>query len=116
MVARTYTLDEILSLIGRRRWLILIPFALGVAAAPLLARYAPERYRSEALILVIPQRVPDNYVKPTVRESAAERLPSITDQSSVAPGWSGSSRRWICTRPSARGTSWKTSFSGCVGM
>ena len=59
MSARTYTLDEILSLIARRRWLILIPFAVGVAAAPLLARFAPERYRSEALILVVPQRVPD---------------------------------------------------------
>ena len=80
MLARTYTLDEILSLIARRRWLILVPFALGVAAAPLLARYAPERYRSDALILVIPQRVPDSYVKPTVSQSVEERLPSITDQ------------------------------------
>ena len=52
----------------RRRWLILVPFALGVAATPLLARFAPARYRSEALIMVIPQRVPDNYVKPTVSE------------------------------------------------
>jgi polysaccharide chain length determinant protein (PEP-CTERM system associated) len=80
LLARTYTLDEILSLIARRRWLILIPFALGVAAAPILSRYAPERYRSEALILVIPQRVPDNYVKPTVSETVEQRLPSITDQ------------------------------------
>jgi polysaccharide chain length determinant protein (PEP-CTERM system associated) len=79
-VARTYTLDEILALLARRRWLILVPFALGVAAAPLLGRYAPERYRSEALILVIPQRVPDNYVKPTVSETVEQRLPSITDQ------------------------------------
>jgi uncharacterized protein involved in exopolysaccharide biosynthesis len=74
-VGRTYTFDEILSIIARRRWLILIPFALGVAAAPLLARYAPERYRSEALILVIPQRVPDNYVKPTVSESRRTTAP-----------------------------------------
>jgi len=80
VVARTYTLDEILSLIARRRWLILVPFALGVAAAPLLDRYAPERYRSDALILVIPQRVPDSYVKATVSQSVEERLPSITDQ------------------------------------
>jgi polysaccharide chain length determinant protein (PEP-CTERM system associated) len=29
---------------------------------------------------VIPQQVPDNYVKPTVSESVEERLPSITDQ------------------------------------
>ena len=80
MLARTYTLDEILRLIARRRWFILVPFALGAAAAPLLAPFAPERYRSEALILVIPQRVPDSYVKPTVSESVEERLPSITDQ------------------------------------
>ena len=80
MSVRTYTLNEIVSVIARRRWLILVPFAFGVAIAPLLARYAPERYRSEALILVIPQQVPDNYVKPTVSESVEERLPAITDQ------------------------------------
>jgi len=80
VLARTYTPGEILSRIVRRRWLILVPFALGAAAAPLLARYAPERYRSEALILVVPQRVPDSYVKPTISESVEERLPAITDQ------------------------------------
>ena len=75
MSVRKYSLDEIASVIARRRWLILVPFAFGVALAPLLARYAPERYRSEALIVVIPQQVPDNYVKPTVSESVEERLP-----------------------------------------
>ena len=57
-----------------------MPFALGLAAAPLLARLAPERYRSEALILVIPQQVPDDYVTPTMTEAIEERLPAITDQ------------------------------------
>src|SRR5215510_2624139 len=79
-VTRKRTPYEILRLIGRCRWLVLLPFAAGLTAAPLLARYAPERYRSEALIMVIPQRVPDNYVKPTVSESIEQRLPSITDQ------------------------------------
>jgi len=77
---RKYSPGEIASVIAQRRWLILVPFAFGVALAPLLARYAPERYRSEALIVVIPQQVPDNYVKPTVNESVEERLPSLTDQ------------------------------------
>ena len=80
MSARNYSLDGIANVIVQRRWLILVPFAVGVALAPFLARYAPERYRSEALIVVIPQQVPDNYVKPTVSESVEERLPSITDQ------------------------------------
>ena len=80
MSVRKYTLNEIVSAIARRRWLVLVPFAFGVAIVPLLARSAPERYRSEALIVVIPQQVPDNYVMPTVSESVDERLPSITDQ------------------------------------
>src|SRR4029434_3851152 len=73
-------LHEIASLIVRRRWLILLPFACGLAATPLLARYAPERYRSEALLLVIPQQVPDDYVTPTMTQPIEERLPAITDQ------------------------------------
>ncbi len=80
MSERTHTLHEIVSLIVRRRWLILLPFACGLAAAPLLARYAPERYRSEALLLVIPQQVPNEYVTPATTQPIGERLPSITDQ------------------------------------
>jgi polysaccharide chain length determinant protein (PEP-CTERM system associated) len=45
-----------------------------------LANVAPKRYRSDALILVVPQQVPDDYVKPTISETVAERLPAITDQ------------------------------------
>jgi polysaccharide chain length determinant protein (PEP-CTERM system associated) len=80
MAVRKYSPDEITALIVRRRWLLLVPFAIGVALAPVLARYAPERYRSEALILVIPQQVPDEYVRPTVNESVAGRLPALTEQ------------------------------------
>ena len=46
----------------------------------MLARYAPERYRSEALLLVIPQQVPNDYVTPTMTQPIEERLPAITDQ------------------------------------
>ena len=79
-MSRSLTLNDIVRALTRRRWIIVLPFALGVAAAPLLARLAPERYRSETLIMVVPQRVPDSYVKPTVTQSVADRLPGITDQ------------------------------------
>jgi polysaccharide chain length determinant protein (PEP-CTERM system associated) len=78
--SRTLTLDDIVRVLARRRWIVLLPFALGLAAVPLLARFSPERYRSETLIMVVPQRVPDSYVKPTVTESVEARLPSISDQ------------------------------------
>jgi polysaccharide chain length determinant protein (PEP-CTERM system associated) len=79
-VARHYTSEEVLNLIVRKRWLILIPIAIGLAAAPLLEPLVPPRFRSEALLLVVPQQVPRNYVQPTVTESVADRLPSITAQ------------------------------------
>jgi polysaccharide chain length determinant protein (PEP-CTERM system associated) len=77
---RKYTPDDITQVLVRRRWLILVPFAIGVALAPFLATLVPEKYRSETLILVVPQRVPDTYVKATITDSIEDRLPSITEQ------------------------------------
>ena len=80
MTVRTLNLHEALGIIVRRRWLVLLPFAFGLALTPLLAGLMPERYRSEALLLVIPQQVPDDYVTPTMTQPIGERLPAITDQ------------------------------------
>ncbi len=40
----------------------------------------PNRYRSETLILVVPQRVPESYVKSTVTARIEDRLQSISQQ------------------------------------
>ena len=80
MSTRNYTPDEIWNLLVRYRWVLLLPIAVGIAAAPLLGRFAPLRYRSEAMILVVPQQVPDKFVQPTVVESVEDRLPAITAQ------------------------------------
>ena len=76
---KNLTTADIISALTRHRWLILFPFAIGLAVVPAMARYLPETFRSETLILVIPQRVPDTYVKSTVTASVADRLPSISD-------------------------------------
>jgi polysaccharide chain length determinant protein (PEP-CTERM system associated) len=80
MAIRKYSLGEIADVLIRRRWIILVPLALGALLVPTLAKVAPKRYRSDALILVVPQQVPDDYVKPTISESVAQRLPAITAQ------------------------------------
>jgi len=77
---RTYTADDILQSVIARRWWVLVPFAIGLALAPMLAQFAPEKYRSETLILVVPQRVPDSYVKATITDTIEDRLPSISEQ------------------------------------
>src|SRR4029453_7990041 len=63
----------------RRKWFILLPLSLGLAAAPSIAARIPELYRAETLVMVVPQRVPDDYVKPTVTGSVEDRLASIND-------------------------------------
>jgi polysaccharide chain length determinant protein (PEP-CTERM system associated) len=77
---RSYTPSDIVQSLVRRRWWILLPFAIGLASAPLLARLVVEKFRSETLILVVPQRVPDSYVRATTTESIEDRLPSISEQ------------------------------------
>jgi protein tyrosine kinase modulator len=64
----------------KRLWVILVPFVLGTLAGAVIYVQTPERYRSETLIMVIPQRVPETYVKSTVTATVADRLTSINEQ------------------------------------
>jgi polysaccharide chain length determinant protein (PEP-CTERM system associated) len=77
---KTITPQEIIRVALRRRWLILLPFALGLSVAPFVAKRIAPVYKSETLIMVVPQRVPDSYVKSTVTATVEDRLPSISDQ------------------------------------
>jgi polysaccharide chain length determinant protein (PEP-CTERM system associated) len=77
---QTFKPEDLVAIVLRRRWLILLPFAIGLAAAPFVAQRIAPVYRSETLIMVMPQRVPDSYVKSTVTATVADRLPSISDQ------------------------------------
>ena len=80
LIRRKYPPAEIIRITVRRRWLILVPLAAGLAMAPTIARAVPERYRSETLIRLAPQRVPDGDVKSKIAQTVSDRLPSITDQ------------------------------------
>jgi len=75
-----FTIGDLTESLKRRRWMVLLPFALGLALAPVIAARLPELYRSETLIMVVPQRIPDSYVKSTVTARIEDRLPSISDQ------------------------------------
>ena len=77
---RTYTPDEIKSILWRGRWWLLLPLALGLSLMPLIASRLPTLYRSETVLMVIPQRIPDSYVRSTVTDSVQDRLFSISDQ------------------------------------
>lgn len=77
---RLYTIDDILAMIRRRTWIITVPvLLLGLATAAILNRL-PDKYRSSTLIMVVPQRVPESYVRATVTTRIEDRLQAISQQ------------------------------------
>jgi polysaccharide chain length determinant protein (PEP-CTERM system associated) len=64
----------------RRIWYILIPFVVIMAAAALYAFYLPKMYSATTLVLVTPQKVPENFIKPTVTSKIEDRLQSISQE------------------------------------
>ncbi len=76
---RKYTPDDIMRLLWRRRWLIIAPLFACAFLALLVARQQPDLYQSETLVQVLPQRVPDSFVRSTVTSTVEERLKTITE-------------------------------------
>ena len=64
----------------RRRWWVLAPLFLFGVLSFLVAEYWPVLYRSEALILVEGQKVPEQYVTPNVVTTLQTRLDSMTQR------------------------------------
>jgi polysaccharide chain length determinant protein (PEP-CTERM system associated) len=77
---KQYSFDTLLQVARRRKWLILIPAVVVAVAAVAVIHQLPNLYRSETLILVVPQRVPESYVKSTVTARIEDRLQSISQQ------------------------------------
>jgi uncharacterized protein involved in exopolysaccharide biosynthesis len=57
-----------------RKWLILATATLSVAVTVVVTSWLPARYRSEAVILLVPQQVPATYVGSVVSRGLEERL------------------------------------------
>lgn len=77
---QTFTPEDIVAIIWRRKWLLVLPtLVLGIGSV-LYASRLPDRYRSQTTILVVPQRVPESYVKSTVTSRIEDRLSTIQQQ------------------------------------
>lgn len=64
----------------RRRWWILTSFVIGWAAVLAASWLIAPKYKSEAMILVEQQRVPEQYVMPNVTMDVAARMNTLTEQ------------------------------------
>jgi polysaccharide chain length determinant protein (PEP-CTERM system associated) len=77
---RKYTPDDIAGIAWRRKWFLLSIVSVMTTAAILFALRLPDLYQSETLILVVPQRVPESYVRSTVTMRIEDRLRSLRQQ------------------------------------
>ena len=69
-----------LRLVSKHRWFVIIPFCIAMVVGLYLAVTLPKIYESGTLILVMPQRVPTNYVKAIVSSDIDSRISTISQQ------------------------------------
>jgi protein tyrosine kinase modulator len=77
---RELSVDDYLTILRRRKWLILVPALLGPLIAYGIAVELPSRYLSQTLVLIEQQKVPSNYVEPVVTEDLNARLATMQEQ------------------------------------
>jgi polysaccharide chain length determinant protein (PEP-CTERM system associated) len=77
---KPFDIHDFIAIGLRRKWYILIPLILCVLISYGVYKYLPKVYQASTLILVQPQRVPESYVRPTVTETVASRLNTISQE------------------------------------
>jgi polysaccharide chain length determinant protein (PEP-CTERM system associated) len=73
-------LTQYLDMALRRKWWITIPFLLTLLVGIAYALLVPRVYEAETLILVQPQKVPQDFVRTIVSSDVEDRLRTITQQ------------------------------------
>ena len=66
-------------LLLRRRWIVIASFFIAITAGIYFSIFLPKIYQAETLILVEPQRVPDNYVRAIVSSNLDARISTIKE-------------------------------------
>jgi polysaccharide chain length determinant protein (PEP-CTERM system associated) len=77
---KKYTPAYILRLLVLRRWLVIIPFVLCTLAGLIVSASLPDVYESDMLIQVVPQRIPESFVRATVTIKTDDRIAAVTAQ------------------------------------
>ena len=77
---KRYNTDDVLNILWRRKWLVLLPTVLAGVAMFAYTRTLPNRYRSDTLVMIQPQRVREDLIRTTAQVDLADRIQTITQQ------------------------------------
>ncbi|MEO8483629.1 MAG: Wzz/FepE/Etk N-terminal domain-containing protein [Acidobacteriota bacterium] len=75
---KSLTPEFVVGMVRRRFWLLILPLAIAGAVTALYARQLPDMYSADTVILVVPQKIPEAFVRSTVSDNIADRLQTIT--------------------------------------
>jgi len=77
---KKYKPEDILEIAWRHRWQLVVPLVVISIATMVWSQRLPDRYRSQAVVLIVPPRVPQNYVRPTVTRGLQDRLEGMRQE------------------------------------
>jgi protein tyrosine kinase modulator len=77
---KNLTINDLARAVWRRRAWLLVPVLLGLVAGAVAYKVLPRKYKAFTAVLVEPQKVPADYVKPTISSNIEDRLRTIEPQ------------------------------------
>ena len=77
---KKYTPDDILRILRKRWWIPVIPAVIGLIVASMYSYTMPNRFRSQTVIMVTPQQIPESYVRSFGAQKIEDRLASLQQQ------------------------------------
>jgi len=77
---RTLTFSDYMAILRRRRLALLTPVVVMPIVALAVAKLVPPKFKSQTLVIIEQQSVPDEYVKPVVTADLTSRLASMREQ------------------------------------
>ena len=77
---RRYTVTSVARLLWKRRWVVALPLAIFLGGAVAFSTSLPNLYQSQTLIMLVPQRVPEDFVRTTVTTRLEDRLRTTREQ------------------------------------
>lgn len=80
MEADVMTIGDVIEIVKRRKWSLILPFCIIFTIAVLVAFLLPSVYRSSATLLIENQEIPPEFVTATVTSYAEQRIQRINQR------------------------------------
>ena len=74
------TIQSLLGILKRRKWFLIVPITVAFPMVAIWALTLPDVYEASTTILITPQKVPVDYVRPTITADIGDRVDIIIKQ------------------------------------